>query len=372
MGIIIDARAHGTDFSGIARYAHMLLLGIAQAKPDKKITVLIKEKSTLHSTLASSSVFDWVELPRQPYGVYQQFRLPRLLRRLDAKCLHSIDVHSPLVTSCRKIITIHDVIPLVFPNRSGIKSRYRRLWRTWLRWQVHNAAALVTVSEWSKRDIQRELKASPDSITVIPPAVEIPKDNATPPNILRGRFQLSGRIILAVGRRDPHKNLVGLIESFGILTKLLDEPLHLVIVGGFDDRFPEPEQTVAKLGLESKVLFTGPLPDEDLVGFYQLSSLLAFPSLYEGYGLPVLEAMHMCLPVVSSNRTSLPEVLGDAGLLVDPADTAQMARAMADILCNPILAETLRQRGLKQAAHLSLKGQAEKYLHLYQQVLLAH
>jgi glycosyltransferase involved in cell wall biosynthesis len=206
-----------------------------------------------------------------------------------------------------------------------------------------------------------------ERICVIPPALYTAerRRTAAEPSQRSWPVEDGAPLILSVGRRAPYKNLAGLLDAFELLRRQHTAPYRLLIIGPIDPRYRDLEARAERLGLTGQVIFTGYVPDSDLAELYRRASLFVHPSLYEGFGLPVLEAMAAGVPVVSSNRSSLPEVCGEAALLVDPTDTAAMAAAMAQVLSDDQLSARLRREGLLRAKNFTPRIMAERLLKLY-------
>ena len=288
--------------------------------------------------------------------------LPFELRGVNAALLHVPYITAPLLWPGRLVITIHDLIPLILPET--IPSRVRRgAFHLWVRMAARKATVIVTDSECSRRDIVRLLRVPSRKVVVIPPAIGeefIPADRNRAGDAHR---LLSGeRYFLSVGRHKPHKNLSRLIRAFHRVRQ--EQRAALVIAG------PEPppadlRDEVQRLGLEHTVQFAGHVDDADLPGYYQAAVAVVIPSLYEGFGLPALEGMACGTPVVASNRAALPEVVGDAALLIDPEDEHGLAAAMLRLLRDDSLRQELRERGLARAQTFSAQTSAARLADIY-------
>ena len=373
MDIGIDARFAGGRLSGIGRYTYNLLSGIAATAPERRFAVFIRNADDLPNDVASCPLFEFVEIPRNPRGLADQWLMPRQIRRMGLRLLHSTDAFAPLwARGIARVVTIHDLIPLIFrkDNPRSVKSRYAPIWKAWLLTQCRRADIVMPPSEHSGRDIETLLGVPWRKIRVVPNAVrpfDMEQGRRLPGMI--EKLCIEGKFLLYVGRRDPYKNLPGLICAFAEIRHAYVEPVTLVIAGPGDARYPEPEQAVQSLGLNGSVIFTGHMSDEQLMGLYEAASVFVFPSLYEGFGLPPLEAMHFGVPVVASRSASLPEVLGSAAVLVDAADPGAMARAVLRVLSDHALACELRRKGKERAAMFSLKRQGMETLRVYEEIL---
>jgi glycosyltransferase involved in cell wall biosynthesis len=182
---------------------------------------------------------------------------------------------------------------------------------------------------------------------------------------LDSRYGITKRYILSVSEQLPHKNLVGLIEAFAIFREKHGNEYQLVIAGRAHSDYPEPHRKVWELSLSDVVVFTGHLPDDQLGPIYGSATMLVFPSLYEGFGLPILEAMVQGTPVIASNQASLPEIVGDAGVLVDPRHPQDIAAAMEKVIADPRRSEKLREKGLKRVKDFTWERTARTTLDIY-------
>lgn len=299
-----------------------------------------------------------------------QFQIAHNARKLDLDLVHDPTGIFPLsLAGCKKVVTIHDVFPFVTPQTSTALEKL--VYCLWLPLALRQADAIITISQHSKKDIIRYLPFTKEKIIVIPngknPAYQpLPVEHVQP---VLEKLTIPTPYILYVGSLEPRKNLLRLLQAYACLRQEVT-PWHLVIVGAknFWKNAPVVE-TVENLGLKPWVHFTGFVEEEDLPALYNGADLFVFPSLYEGFGLPPLEAMACGTPVVTSNTSSLPEVVGDAAIMVDPYDVDAISEAMARVLSDPALAEDLRQRGLLQAEQFSWQKMAEETIEVYKKVL---
>jgi alpha-1,3-rhamnosyl/mannosyltransferase len=271
------------------------------------------------------------------------------------------------------VLTVHDLIPLLFPRQSTWQARL--LFRWALSLALRASHRVIAVSESTARDLQQYFHTPSERVSVIPEAPD-PTFYPRPPAevaAVRRKYGLPAPFVLYVGSNKPHKNLPRLIEAWSLLTPHVSHfTFHasrftLVIAGVWDPRYPEPRLLAERLGLQN-VRWLGPVPEADLPALYSAATLFVFPSLYEGFGLPVLEAMACGVPVICSNTSSLPEVAGDAALLVDPTDVRALAAAITDLLEDESRREEMRERGLQQAARFSWERTAAMTLEMYREV----
>jgi glycosyltransferase involved in cell wall biosynthesis len=269
----------------------------------------------------------------------------------------------------RHLVTIYDLTTRFYPethNRVNIAE-----WERVFAFARDHAAGVVTDSESARQDIIRELGVPAERVHAIPlglrhlPAVS-PADHAA----ARAQFDLNGRrFVLAVGSLEPRKNLPLLIDAFA---RLIAAPgmgdVVLVLTGARLHGARAVDDALLRHGVADRVRLTGYVPDATLAALFQTCDVFAYPSLYEGFGLPVLEAMALGAPVVTSNVSSLPEVAGDAALLLDPHDPDALAAALSGVLADPALAADLRARGRARAAHFTNRRMADAHLRLYRQI----
>jgi glycosyltransferase involved in cell wall biosynthesis len=265
---------------------------------------------------------------------------------------------------------VHDLIPFRFPALTPW--RYRNAFRLLMRRAIRVADRIIAVSESTRGDLVELLHAPPKRITVVPEAADArfhPIEDRAAFAPVRLRYALPGRFLLFVGLLEPKKNVGGLLHAVARLKRTGRWPgdLRLVVVGDRGWAVGTLPQQVRTLELEGIVRFLGHVPDADLPLLYGAAEAFVFPSLYEGFGLPVLEAMACGTPVVASTRGSLPEVAGDAAVLVDPDRPESLAEGIARVVGDPALREECRDRGLRRARAFSWRRTAEATLDVYRQ-----
>jgi glycosyltransferase involved in cell wall biosynthesis len=295
--------------------------------------------------------------------VYVPFLLPALCRRHQCDLLHATSPMPLRAMPLPVVATVMDAIPLLFPEwfTPVMGARLRR----WLRRTVTHADYLISISENTAGDIQRLFpeRAIPITVTHLGSFLDSfePAEQVAPPH---------GRpYILSVGTLEPRKNLSTVLEAFARLAAGMAEPPDLVVAGATGWMAGDVERRVAKLGLLDRIRLVGFVTDAELRLLYRDASMLVYPSLYEGFGIPPLEAMGQGCPVISSNVSSLPEVIGDAGLLVDPTSVQQVADAMRVVLEDQELAGSLRRLGHQRAEQFSWSRCARETEDVYRAML---
>jgi len=281
---------------------------------------------------------------------------------------HATDHLLPRLSRVRSVFTLHDLIFRFHPETHKPLNRW---FLTFMMPRFLQAAdAVIAVSESTKRDAVRLYGLEEAKIKVIYEGVN-PRFRPAPPetvSVVRQRYGLPESFILSVGTIEPRKNFASLLEAYHALRDQWPE-LKLVIAGKKGWLYEGFFRRLRELGLEDEVILPGFVFDDDLISLYSDADLFAFPSLYEGFGLPVLEAMACGAPVITSNTSSLPEVAGDAAMFVDPNNVKALADAMKSVLENKQLSDELRAKGFKQAAKFHWESAARGTLAVYASVL---
>lgn len=302
--------------------------------------------------------------------VWHRLRLPLPVEFFSGKLdvFHSPDFALPPVRQARTVLTVHDLSFMRVPECS--QPRLRAYLLRVVPASVRRADVVLADSESTRNDVIELLGVSPDRVRVLYPGVDECFERVQDIQVLadvRRRYRLPERFVLSVGTLQPRKNLIRLIEAYARVRA--DADIKMVIAGGAGWMYEGIFRRVEELGLQSEVYFPGYVADEDLPALYSLAGLFVFPSLYEGFGLPPLEAMACGTPVITSNVSSLPEVVGEAGLMIDPQDVAALANAMKQVLSDPSLRSAMVQRGLAQARRFTWSQAAEELLQVYQEAV---
>jgi glycosyltransferase involved in cell wall biosynthesis len=304
---------------------------------------------------------------------WEQFGLLQSGRAENVDLLHCPYFASPVVPMFPTVVTIHDVIPLVLKEYAW--RRQTHAYNALVSAAAKQASAIIAVSQYSKRDIERTLRIPPERIHVIGNAVDDGFRRITDSWQLlavRQRYEIGERYVLYFGGFDLRKNVLGTIRSYARLPAQLRQRYQLVIAGRLHHfghpLYPDPRPLVRELGLDGRVIFTGSIREEDKAPLYSGATCFVFPSLYEGFGIPVLEAMACGTPVLTSNTTSLPEVVGDAGVLVDPTSEQAIAEALGQLLEDEPLQRDLGERALARSRFFTWRQVAEQTVEVYRQV----
>jgi len=368
----LDARRVG-DF-GIGTYIRNLVRALARLDNANQYTLIAPSPDVPEFSDLPSN-FEIAVYAKQSRPGFAQAGFTWFLSRFPADLFHIPLNAVPMWMPKPYLVTIHDMSTLLFSNQKGYRSSLRLFY---LRRGLARADRVLAVSSATRRDVESVLQIPASRIQVV--------HNAPDPNFRQSsgkteaevqrvldRYRIHYPFLLYVGRTNPQKNIPRLVEAFAVLRGELQEhsryqDLRLIIIGDEISRHPALRQAVIQSRVEDSVRFLGFVPIETLRAFYQAASAFVFPSLYEGFGLPPLEAMACGTPVVCSHVSSLPEVVGDAALIVNPENVFDIARGMREVLLNDTLREELIESGLEQARQFSWERTAEQVLQNYEEM----
>jgi glycosyltransferase involved in cell wall biosynthesis len=367
--IVLDARATTEHFPGVARATLGLLRGLSQIAHDHRVSVLcLPDAPPLTHPAFHDSRIARIVTQAPPLGLGQQWRLPILACALRADLWHAPYYVRPLWGVPRPLVTVFDVIGHIVPGALP-NLRARLLFEATLRLSLRAAAHVITSSEATRRDLESIYGVPRAAITVIPLAADESFRPRSTQEIaaLRDRSGLPPRYVLYVGSNKPHKNLDALIRAWA----QVETDAILVIAGRWDHRYESPKRLTRALHLDSRIRFIHDAPEVELPALLSGATAFVFPSRYEGFGLPPLEAMACGAPVIAANTSSLPEVVGDGGLLVAP-DATSLAAAIQRVLDDSYLREQLRERGPRRAQQFSWTRVARETIAVYERVSDPH
>jgi len=369
MRIGIDVRSLAHNLTGVQRYTFSLIEALL--KIDKENQYILFPRG-INQTASNTDkrknlllqIAQWTKAVS-----WEQLLLP-----LDALCCNIDTFHfpayaAPLLFPCPYVVTIHDMIYQLYPEETV------PFFQTYLNVMTpliaKMAKKIITVSQNSKEDIMRLLNIPEDKISVIYPGISEsfkPAKDSTLLQRVLGKYQISSSYVLAVGTLEPRKNMVRLIKAFSVLKRAKQYDGQLVVVGGKGWFYDEIFQAVERLSLKKDVIFTGYVPDQELVCLYNGARVFVFPSLYEGFGAPPLEAMTCGVPVITSKASSLPEIVADAAILINPYDVSELAAAIADLLHDEKLQTELTEAGFRNVQRFSWDKAARDTLAVYNSI----
>jgi glycosyltransferase involved in cell wall biosynthesis len=366
--IAIDAHSVGAQLAGNETYALNLIEALAEIDQSNRYTLYVTKQSAVDRFTNRWPNFQIKRtLPHAPL-VRIPLTLSIELRKNRVDVLH-VQYTAPPRTPCALVATIHDLsfehMPETFKRRSRAQLRFT------VRRTAQKAAQILTLSEFSRRHIIETYAVNPERVFVTPPAAPAsfaPVTNETELRRIRTSYGIERNYILALGSIQPRKNLVRLINAYSSLNRVRTKTeLPQLVLAGKRGWLEAATVRAAELSeARGDILFIGYVPDSDLPALYSGAMCFAYPSYFEGFGLPVLEAMQCGTPVVAGNRTSLPEAAGDAGVLFDPFDESAIAAVLTQVIENPNYRAELRVKGLARAAAFSWRTTAKMTLEAYE------
>jgi glycosyltransferase involved in cell wall biosynthesis len=368
MKVALDTQMMLWPPNGIQRYTEHLVRLLPRVAPEIQFVFTLgpggRGQPYHFPSVGAKALFKLTEL------AWEQTELPRMLRREGVDLYHSPrNFGLPLRAHCALVVTIHDLIhPLM--GRAYFSRSRRAYYLARSRAVAHAADAVITDSEASRRDIVSHLKVPPEKVRVVCLAADLPTGRVEPERldgVLRQHGLRQG-FVLTMGGTEPRKNMERVIAAYLALRRAGAMERQLVIIGKPWPGRPWPNVLDGDRWETAGIHRLGFVPDEDLTHLYRAASCFVFPSLGEGFGLPVLEAMACGTPVITSNISSLPEVAGDAALLVDPYAVEAIARAIVSVITSPNLAAELAAKGCRQASRFSWEKVARETVAVYEEV----
>lgn len=371
MKLLIDSRSINLHSgSGIGTYTKNLVLNLLDIDKEDNLNLIW---TGCESEEYNRKNVDITHTSGRYGGFYEAYYVPNLIKNkgIDLYHIPQNGIGFPFDYNLNVVVTIHDLIPFIMPETVGIG--YLNRFLKDMPKIIESSKGIITVSEFSKRDILRFFPSFPkEKIFVTPLAANkeykaIPKEHCK--EYLKENYKIEDPYILYIGGFSKRKNVKALIESFASVQKDLKVHHKLLIAGSLKDDGESLKTLVDSLGLQDTIIFTGYLPDEVLPIFYSGSEAFVYPSLYEGFGLPPLEAMSCKTPVITSNLTSIPEVTSDSAILIDPLNSDELEHNLLKLLNDEYLKEEFREKGHKKSLQFSWKKTAQKTLEAYESLI---
>jgi len=384
MHIGIDARIYGIHHRGIGRYTERLISYLAKISDGNRYTLFMNSADAKKINLDKGK-FKIVAADVPWYSLKEHFAMPGLIKKSKVEIMHWPHLNVSYFCPVPYVVTIHDLIVFHYPDSRATNLpswKYKiKLWgyHKVLKNAVKKAKKIIAVSEYTKRDIVRHLGVDEKKITVAYLGVEkmvlgTEKFANTPQfsEYLSSKYKIRKQYILYVGSAYPHKNLHALIDAYIYVRQMFARNWQLVLAGRIDEFYENLQLYVKKSvkdeSIRSDIVFAGEVSDRDLDGLYRGAKLFVFPSLYEGFGLPPLEAMSRLVPVVSSNSSCLPEILADSARYFDPNDVKKIAQALDMAGSSHRALEELVQKGIQRTKRFSWERMAEETAQVYKNV----
>lgn len=391
MRIGIDIRGLLTGkISGIEQYTLQTLKGllsidhgnayvlfyVSYRDLDARLNELLQNHPFLKADNVEIKKLRWVDIPLLLHAVFKPLNWPKadiVAGGLDVMFMPAPRL-LPLSRKCAKVTTFHDLIFMIYPQFYTLSSRVWQ-WQMSYSYEARTSDAIIAVSENTKQDLVRLLKVDPQKIDVIYEGVGLEYFDKPPDEVLanvKKKFHLPDRFIYYVGSIEPRKNLEAVVRALSKLPQGPSDTIKLVVSGSKNWLSSDLYQLVEELGLAKQVVFTGPVSEVEKIALLNLALLFVFPSLYEGFGLMVLEAFAAGCPVITSNVSSLPEVAGDAAVLVHPRDVDGLAQRIEELATGSSLRQTLIRKGRDRARQFTWEASARATLNVIERAVKDH
>ncbi|MBW2165910.1 MAG: glycosyltransferase family 4 protein [Deltaproteobacteria bacterium] len=375
MNICIDGRTIYKRNTGFGYYAFYLIRHILRSECNDHITLILhKDVANLFfmpSCTKHHEILTAVDYRNRILrDAWENLVLPIIFKKHNINMFHSLTFHMPIlrIGNIKQVVTIHDLV--VFKMPEIYPKYYTIYWRFIIKRSLERSSKIIAISEATKQDIIDLFNIKEDKIHVIYHGIDLkrfrPKDETNGVGATLKKYGLKKPYIMALGLSDLRKNGERILKSYSKIIKDKTKDVSLAICGILRKRNRVLFDQIKEHGLSDRVVMTGFVEDEDLPILYRAADLFIFPSLYEGFGLPILEAMACGTPVITSNISSMPEVAGDAAVLVNPYDVDALARAMHGILTDKGLKESLVKKGLERVKQFSWEKCAEETIRVYE------
>ncbi|MGI6065083.1 MAG: glycosyltransferase family 4 protein [Bacillota bacterium] len=368
----IDARGaiwyRGT---GIGTYTYQLLYHLKKRPESNNYRLFWPGEEFVGLDICCRDVFEKIEASQ---NYWEEYFLPQQLAHEKINVYHvpQNGIGLPMKKECKQVVTVHDLIPYIYPETVG--KGYLKIFMTEMPRIMENADRIITVSKCSKKDIENIFGYPGEKIDVIyeaPEPIYAPGDKTQCREFLAAKYGITEDFVLYVGGFSPRKNVKGLLTAYAEVIKELEKKFLLVLPGKRNKEFDQIDAMINVLNLQDRVIFPGFVPVQHLPYFYQGASVFVYPSFYEGFGLPPLEAMSCATPTIVANTSSLPEVVGKSAVLFNPYDTLDLAEKMLKILLEPEWAHFLSKKALNRAKKYSWSKVAEETASVYQKTVSA-
>jgi glycosyltransferase involved in cell wall biosynthesis len=364
MRIVFDATTLRHTANGVNNHIHHTLTTLLRIDRDNEYLVVLPSDTPERGLERLGARVTIRTIRPRVRALWIQTALPALLREWRADVLHAPCYLAPVTTRVPTVVTVHDMASFLFPEKFVLA--HRIVYGTLVPLSIRRAAAIITVSNFTRMELRRLTDVPEERVFVVynaADAVFSPSSNGVDPAAVRARYGIPERYLLFVGVLEPRKNVIGLLESFAAVRDRIPHSLVLAGRSGWQTR--AVFAAIERLRLHDRVVRTDYVPPADLVVIYRHADGFVYPSFYEGFGMPVLEAMSCGVPVITSNRSALPEVTGDAAVLVAPEDRRALGEAMVRVVSDGRLRDDLRLRGLARARAFSWEESARATLDVY-------
>tara|TARA_B100000315_G_scaffold212472_1_gene209859 strand:- start:2068 stop:3189 length:1122 start_codon:yes stop_codon:yes gene_type:complete len=373
MKIAIDVRTLSKPKSGIGYYVQSLINGLNKFESPYEY-FLFSDNQGILNEIKKNQKITYIKSPFSHENhlvgdLWENTALPHRLRAEGISLFHGPSYIIPFIKKGFKTIaTIHDIAFFLYPDMEPLK--FRIYMRCMIKAITKRADLIIAVSASTKSDLVNILNVPEEKIRVVHSAVnekyyKLEHKNSS----IKKKYNINKNYFLFVGDLLPRKNISKLFEAFSLLPERIKNEYQIVIVGGRKYSFKRIENTLKENNLTSSVIFTGYINEEDILLLYNSADIFVFPSFYEGFGFPILEAMSCGVPVITSNVSSMPEIAGDAAILIDPNDSEELAGAISTLVDDADLRQKKIEAGFKRANLFSLKKMTEKTVNIYKELV---
>lgn len=372
MKIGIDCRMYGSAFTGIGRYCFELVRNLAVIDEENEYVLFFNEPE-YSGFVPPNERFSKVFAGAKHYSAKEQTGFYLKIKKQHLDLMHFTHFNAPILYRDKSIVTIHDLTLSFFPGKKMKGILHRAAYQAVIGTIVKKAKKIIAVSENTKKDLIRILHVPEDKISVIYEGIASEVTKISDRDFFKKiekKYKLPRKFLLYTGVWRYHKNIVGLLEAFAILKNKFGFDGGLVLTGKPDPVYPEVVKTIERLKIGDSVISTGLVPEKDLVGLLNLARVYVFPSFYEGFGLPILEAFACGTPVAASNLSSIPEICGEGNaLLFNPYNSEEMAEKINSILVFEPLRKQLIERGMARAKFFDWAKMARQTLKVYTSII---
>ncbi len=368
MRIGLDLRMAGEDF-GIGRYSLSLVRHILEQDRENEFFLFVRDPAKFQKVFfAARGRFQLVAADFRHYSFGEQYGFLRLLNRYNLDLVHFLNFNVPVFYRGDYVVTIHDVVHHRLPGNKPSRFLHRMAYKYVISQAAKNAKKIITVSNFSKQDIQRYLKVRASKIKVVYEAAEVmPVSESQSLEVLQ-RLGISKKYILFVGVMERKKNIANLVKGFDLLKEKFQTNIQLVLVGKEDPHYPEVMRRARSAKYAKDLIITGPLSDKDKFALYKMAQAFVSASLYEGFGLPGLEAMSVGVPLIVSNTEVFNEIYDNGAIYFDPLDTLDIAQKINLLLGDDKYRELIAGNAYKRSQQFSWQRTATQTLEVYRSI----
>jgi len=363
-------KKHGMDIVALELIKHL-----QQLDQVNEYFILVKP-DTDNKILSETPNFHIIEIQGGPYPLWEQYHLPKMIRKINPDILHCTSNTTPIFVSAPLVLTLHDILFMqrIDFTKGTLYQRYGNLYRRLIVPRIiHKCKKIITVSGFQKKEIDAYFSLPPDRVKVIYNSFDYRFKNIAHGDQLslsRKKFNLPEKFILYLGNTHPNKNINNVLKAISLLHHETNEKISLVMPDIDESFLSKILAEIDDPGLRSQIILTGYIPNSELKYVYTMASVFLYPSFYESFGIPILEAMACGTPVITSNAAAMPEIAAGAAIIIDPKEPTSLKNAMITLLSSPIQHSLYRERGLQRAKSFDWRVTADQVMATYLEVYM--